>query len=137
MSEPTTTALAAGTCAASSGGFTVACLSAMGINPPDMIAGLLGCVAVMSLIKAAEPRTFRSIAMLTVGGVLLASFLAPLAAPWVVETGASWAPKVPAASLRAAVAAVIGGFAQSIVTGISARLTLLVTRGSSKEPRDA
>lgn len=136
MSEPTTVAAAA-TCSMSTGGFTVACLSAMGINPPDMIAGLLGCVAVMSLMRHSEPRSFRQIAALTIGGVLLASFLAPLAAPWVVDTFASWAPKVPHMSVRAAVAAIIGGFAQSIVAGISYRLSLLVATGRIKDARDA
>jgi hypothetical protein len=117
MSEPTT--MAAATCTLASGGLTAACMAAMGINPTDMIAGLLGCIAVQSLLHSATPRPFRQIAAITIGGMVLASVLAPLAAPWFVDQFASWAPKVAAESVRAAMAALIAGFAQGLLNRIA------------------
>lgn len=134
MTEPTT--VAAATCSLASGGVTVACLSAMGINPTDMIAGLMGCVAVQTLMHASSPRDFRQIVTITLGGMALASILTPLAAPWFVSQFTNWAPSVPGASLRAAMAGLIAGFAQKILIIVSRRFEV-AEKKVAKEAQDA
>lgn len=134
MTEPTT--LGAATCSLASGGFTVACLSAMGINPTDMVAGLMGCVAVQTLMQPAEPVPFKRIVGITIGGMALASLLTSLVAPWFVAQFTNWAPSVPGASLRAAMAGMIAGFAQRILIIVSRRFEVAEKR-VAKEAQDA
>lgn len=141
MTEPTSAATFA--CAVASGTFTVTCLSTMGINPPEMVAGLLGCIAAQALLSARMPElaapeaprpTFRKVMALTIGSVLLASLLGPLAAPWFVDSFGSWAPKVASESVRAAVSGIIGAFAQTILTWIGKQVSRLPGVSSKENP---
>lgn len=120
MAEMTTTTAAA--CAAATGGITMACLARFGINPPDMICGLLGVIAVQTLIPPKGARNFKAIMLAAAGGIVLASLGSSVAAPYVIEISGAWVSKVPPESLRALLAAGIGGFAQRIVEYIRDRL---------------
>lgn len=135
MSEPTVPAIA--TCSIATGGFTATCLAAAGINPTDMIAGLVGCVIVQCLIKPQpnEARTFKGIAAMTLGGMLLASLAAPVAGPWFLSAYPAWAPNVPPPALRALLAGAIGGFAQAIVA--LARSKIVTPAQREKEQQNA
>jgi hypothetical protein len=113
---------AAMACSAASGGLTMACLAPFGINPPDMFCGLLGVIVVQTLLRPKGHRTFWSVLGAAVGGVVLASLGGSLAAPYVLEVGGIWLSKVPPENLRAALAAVIGGFAQRIIETIRDRI---------------
>lgn len=137
MAEMTTGTAAA--CTAATGGFTMACLAPWGINPPDMIAGLLGVIVVQTLLRPRETRDLLTVLGAAAGGVMLASICAPLGAPYVIEVGGAWLTKVPPESLRAALAAAIGGFAQRIVVWVRDRFFSQATKANrvKKETHDA
>lgn len=135
MAEMTTST--AIVCSVTTGSITMACLAPFGINPPDMICGLLGVIAVQSLITPKEPRNFRTVLAAAIGGVVLASLGSSIVAPYVLEVGGAWLSKVKPESLRAVVAAVIGGFAQRIVEMIRDRIDVRRRAASKRRSNDA
>ncbi len=105
------------TTSAAVGVVTFPLLASMGIDPPSMVAGLLGCVIVQSLMPAEnEKKSIGATAWLTLGSVLFASVVAPVFTPWVLsKLPDAGIPKVPAQALCAVLA---GALAQPIVIAL-------------------
>ncbi len=95
-------------------------LSQYGVDLTSMIAALIGCIVVQTLLPRKEVFEARQIVLLTLGSVLFASLANPLAFAWVLHNHAELIPLGQEMQVRAATAAALGGFAQPILTGIRA-----------------
>ena len=101
--------------ATATGVIVIPSLAAMGIDPSAMVAGLVGCTLVQTLLPA-DGRSVKAIALLTVGGMLCASLMTPIVAPWVIlKVHAVVSEAVHSDQIRATTAAFFGGFAQPLV----------------------
>ena len=90
-------------------------MARMVIDPVLMVAGLVGCIVVQTILKS--DKTLKGIAVVTVGSVFFASLSTPIYLPWVMaKFGLPAGVEKDAA--QAATAAVLGGFAQPIVSAI-------------------
>lgn len=121
--------------AAATGVISLPFLAAMGIDPSAMIAGLIGCTVVQTVLSGTS-RPVRDIALITVGGVLFASLMTPIAAPWAVaKVHAIISESISRDAIRAATAAFLGGFAQPLLVfvprGIAWAGNRLLPRGGS------
>lgn len=129
MSEPALTAAAAST---ATGAFTIPVLAVLGIDPPAMISGLLGVIVVQTIL-ADTGLTWRSMVARTLGSILFASLATAVVAPMAIAGLEKLGYVVPMISVRAAVAAALGGFAQPVLVRIRMRVKGL----QSKEIPDA
>lgn len=93
-------------------------LAYLGINPVFIAGGLIGCVIVQNLLPSEkdDKRTFRQLLMFTLASVLLAGIATPLVASHVHDMFA----KVPERATDLLSAALVGGFAQPMLTIIRA-----------------
>lgn len=115
MAEPGASAAAAAATAAATGVVSIPILASMGIDPPAMVAGLLGATLVQSLLPT-EGHTWRSVALITLGSVLLASVGTAVLEPWATRKAMEVLEVQPAKEpMRAATAAFLGAFAQPLV----------------------
>lgn len=105
----TTAALSTGT-----GAFAFAALAMAGINPSSLGAALAACVVVQCLLPPENPH-WVNIFPVTLGSMLLASFLAP----WVSPSLASIAPKsMTPQHIDACAAALVAAFPKPIVLAL-------------------
>lgn len=126
MTEPTSTiACTAGSACVGSLAFPF--LAAVGLDLSGLIAGLIGCVIVQTVLPSASStasawsmRGALSIALVTLGSMLFASVASPLVAPSVVHAASTALPGATEASVRAATAVALGGFAQPILLALRA-----------------
>lgn len=103
--------------AACAGGVvSMACLASLGFDPAHMVWGLMGVVIVQTCLPRTENKPL-TVAGIAVGSTLLANVGAPFVAPAVMSTGENWAwlKSVDPAHIKAASAAVVGGFAQPLL----------------------
>jgi len=119
MTEPTSVATGA-VSATATGAVAAPFLAAMGVDVHALLFGLLGAVVVQCLLPDAS-RTLRQVAMLTVGGMLLAGITTPLA----MSYAADYLARMPVQATHNVVAAAIGGFAQPIVLTVRNRLVAM------------
>ena len=117
MSEP---ALIAATAATTTGVISIPVLGALGIDPPAMISGLLGVVVVQTIL-ADTGLTWRSIVLRTLGSIIFASLATSVVAPMAIAGIEKLGYLVPVVSVRALVAAALGGFAQPVLVRIRTR----------------
>ena len=126
MTELTSVATGA-VSATATGAVVVPFLAAMGIDVQALLFGLLGAVIVQCLLPDAT-RSLKQIAMLTIGGMLLAGVATPLAMASVTD----YFSHVPVQTVHNVTAAAIGGFAQPLVMAVRTRLVQLF--GDRKAP---
>lgn len=106
---------AAAAAAAATGVISIPFLSAMGIDPSAMVAGLVGCTIVQTVLPS-EGRSVRAVVAVTLGSMLFSSLATPLVAPWaVLKIHAVVSEAVHHDPIRAATAAFLGGFAQPLL----------------------
>lgn len=112
-------------------------LVSMGIDPVLMVSGLAGCIVVQTLLRS--DKTFKVIAAVTIGSVFFASLATPILLPWVTaKFGLPTGVEKDAA--RAATSALLGGFAQPIVSALHTGVKALAARagrsfGKAPEPK--
>lgn len=90
-------------------------LVSMGLDPVLMVAGLGGCIVVQTLLRS--DKGIRVIAVVTIGSVFFASLSTPIALPWLIAKF-GLPDGVEHSAARAAMAALLGGFAQPIVSAL-------------------
>ena len=97
-------------------------LAAYGIDVPSIIAALIGCIVVQTLLPRRSGVDLAPIRVATVvlGSVLFASLTNPLAFAWVAHNHPDFIPTGGEPQVRAATAAVLGGFAQPLLEALLA-----------------
>lgn len=97
--------------------------NAMGLDPASMGAGLGGVVIAQTLLPSSV-QGLRAVIGLGIGSMLLASYTAPIAAPFLIGRlpDWQWLAQVPHEHLKALSAAFIGAFAQPILVWVRSLL---------------
>lgn len=112
-------------------------LAKMGIDPVLMVAGLVGCIVVQTILSS--DKSLKAIAIVTIGSVFFASLATPIYLPWLIaKFGLPAGVEKDAA--QAGTAAVLGGFAQPIVSALHTGVKALAARagrifGKESEPK--
>lgn len=118
MAEPaTTTTVTVATLSCVVGTSACTVLAAFGIDVASMVAALMGCLVVQTLLPA-EQISLRSIALTTLGSMIFAS----VAAPWLVPYVAKITPEGMAYDhVRASTAALLAAFPKPLLLLIKNR----------------
>lgn len=130
MGEPTSTAtvsLAVAAASAAAGAASAPLveqlefLPQIGVHWPSMVAGLLGVIIVQTLLP--EPNLTRGrLALLTVGSMLFASIATWIFGPIALAVLERW-PAIDPVPARAAVSALLGGFAHPVLMRIRRKVS--------------
>lgn len=118
MAEPaTTTTVTVATFSCVVGTSVCTMLAAFGIDVASMVAALMGCLVVQTLLPS-EQVTMKSIALTTLGSMIFASFLAPWVSPYIAKL----APEgMTSDHVRASVACLLAAFPKPVLLLIQRR----------------
>jgi hypothetical protein len=97
----------------------IAFMSAIGMDPVNMVAGLAGVVVVQTFLPSQdEPKELRKIALFGTASMIVAAWGGPVIAVGVVGAmpdAWQWIKGLPADHVRAVSAGIAGGFAQPLM----------------------
>lgn len=109
------TPTAAAAASAAGGALAAPFLAAIGIDPANMVAGLMGVVMVQVFLQRTAPQGLGPIFLFAVASMFAATLGAPLLGPGAVALAPDswqWLKQAPHDHVKAVAAALCGGFAQ-------------------------